>query len=185
MTPTRTWSRHRPEKDPKPTLPGWVACCRGSVLEELRFLGTATLPYARSRGLRARAIYSRFFVKFRPYYILYIMRLSTSRKGRTSCRLKNWNYAWNASYFVTLCTAQRHCYFGRIEGEKMCFSPEGAVADALWHEIKNHAKNVELGSYVIIPNHVHGIITLNDNKHSAVGTRHLSMLPWRHLVPTK
>ena len=47
------------------------------------------------------------------------------------------------------------------------------MADVLWHEIKNHAKNVELGSYVIMPNHVRGIITLNnDIKPVFVGTRH-------------
>ena len=59
----------------------------------------------------------------------------------------------------------------------MCFFPQGAVADVLWREIKNHAKNVELGSYVIMPNHVHGIITLNNDITPAVGTRHVSMLP--------
>jgi len=112
------------------------------------------------------------------------MRLSTSKKGRTSYRLKNWDYSWNASYFVTLCTAQRHCYFGRIEGEKICFSPEGAVADVLWHEIKNHAKNVELGSYVIMPNHVRGIITLNnDIKPVFVGTRHALSLQKQQKQP--
>jgi len=60
----------------------------------------------------------------------------------------------------------------------MCFSPEGAVADVFWREIKNHAKNIDLGSYVIMPNHVHGIITSNnDIKPVFVETR--------RLVPTK
>ena len=54
----------------------------------------------------------------------------------------------------------------------MYFSPEGAVADVLWFEIKNHAENVELDNYVIMPNHIHGIITLNNDIKYTVGTRH-------------
>lgn len=100
------------------------------------------------------------------------MGLFNSRKGRTSYRLKNWDYAWNASYFVTICTAQKHCYFGKIEGGQMCFSPQGAVADVLWSEIKNHAENIKLDNYVIMPNHIHGIITLHNDITPAVGTRH-------------
>ncbi len=98
------------------------------------------------------------------------------RKRRTSYRLKNWDYTWNASYFVTICTDQKLCYFGEIKDGQMHFSPIGSIADMLWHEIKNHAKNVELDNYVIMPNHIHGIITLNNNNHS-VGTRHVSMAP--------
>jgi hypothetical protein len=59
------------------------------------------------------------------------MKLSTSLKGRTSYRLKNWDYSWNASYFVTICTNQKLCYFGEIKGGQMFFAPEGAVADVL------------------------------------------------------
>ena len=58
------------------------------------------------------------------------------------------------------------------------FFTRGAVADVFWREIKNHAKNIDLGSYVIMPNHVHGIITSNnDIKPVFVETR--------RLVPTK
>lgn len=45
----------------------------------------------------------------------------------------------------------------------MHVSPAGAIADVLWHEIKNHAKNIELGEFVVMPNHIHGILILNGN----------------------
>ena len=44
----------------------------------------------------------------------------------------------------------------------MILSPLGIVADALWYEIPNHAKHIELGAVVVMPNHVHGILVLND-----------------------
>ena len=45
----------------------------------------------------------------------------------------------------------------------MLVSPAGAIAHVLWNEIKNHAKNIELGEFVVMPNHVHGILVLNGN----------------------
>ena len=54
----------------------------------------------------------------------------------------------------------------------------GAIADVLWHEIKNHAKNVKLGQFVVMPNHIHGILILDKPNvpthptHPNVGARH-------------
>jgi len=80
-----------------------------------------------------------------------------------SIRLQHWDYGWDAAYFVTICTHQRRCYFGDVISGRMKLSPIGIIADILWHEIKNHAKNVELGAYVVMPNHVHGILILPGN----------------------
>jgi REP element-mobilizing transposase RayT len=55
-------------------------------------------------------------------------------------------------------------YFGVIENGKMQLSNVGVIADLMWYEIKNHANNIELGEFVVMPNHVHGILILNDNK---------------------
>ena len=86
-----------------------------------------------------------------------------------STRLQNWDYGWAASYFVTICTKDRVCYLGDVVNGTMQLSHVGVVADILWHEIKNHAQNVELGAYAVMPNHVHGIIILNESS-NAVGT---------------
>ena len=81
-----------------------------------------------------------------------------------SARLQNWDYRWNANYFITICTAKQEHYFGNISDCIMQLSHVGVLADVFWCEIKNHAKNVELDAFVVMPNHVHGILVLNDKK---------------------
>jgi putative transposase len=88
------------------------------------------------------------------------MTTNHPRRNRKTTRLQKWNYGWAGVYFITICTKHRIHYFGKIENQKMILSPVGIIADILWYEIKNHAKNVELGSFVVMPNHVHGIITI-------------------------
>jgi REP element-mobilizing transposase RayT len=81
-----------------------------------------------------------------------------------SVRLQNWNYGWNAAYFITICARNRECFFGDVVNGKIQLSPVGAIANVLWYEIRNHAKNVELGEFIVMPNHVHGIIILHGRR---------------------
>lgn len=80
----------------------------------------------------------------------------------TSTRLQYWDYSWNAQYFITICTKNREHYFGEIKGEKMILSNIGILADVFWHEIKNHTKGVDLDVFVVMPNHIHGILAINN-----------------------
>lgn len=83
-------------------------------------------------------------------------------KYRTeSFRAKWWDYTWNAAYFVTICTLKRRHYFGKVSNGKMILSGAGVLADVFWHEIKNHHKYVELDAFVVMPNHIHGILIIN------------------------
>lgn len=98
-----------------------------------------------------------------------------------SARLQNWDYSWAGAYFITICTQNREHYFGEIKNEKMILSPIGVIADILWYEIPHHAKNVELEAFVVMPNHIHGILIINsnmdnDNTH-IVETGHALSLP--------
>jgi len=80
-----------------------------------------------------------------------------------SARAAWWNYGWAGIYFITICTAHREHYFGEIiknPGNKMQLSHVGVIADVLWYEIPHHAKYIELGSFVVMPNHLHGILIL-------------------------
>ncbi|MCC6289779.1 MAG: transposase [Chitinophagaceae bacterium] len=88
-----------------------------------------------------------------------------------STRLQNWDYRWNAPYFITICTQNREKYFGEIENGKMILSKQGMLADVLWYEIQHHAKNIDLDEFVVMPNHIHGILILNgnDGKHGNDG----------------
>ena len=79
-----------------------------------------------------------------------------------SARLQSWDYGSNGMYFITICTGDRKHFFGEIRQGKMVLSHVGIIADVLWYEIKNHAKNIELGQFVVMPNHVHGILILDN-----------------------
>ncbi len=78
-----------------------------------------------------------------------------------STRLQHWDYANEGIYFITICTKDRVHYFGEVENGKMVLSNVGVIADLLWYEIKNHAHGIELGEFVVMPNHIHGILLLD------------------------
>ncbi len=79
-----------------------------------------------------------------------------------STRLQKWDYRWQGAYFITICSRNRESFFGEITDGKMKLSGIGIIADILWYEIKYHSKNVDLGAFVVMPNHIHGILILND-----------------------
>src|SRR5690606_19768358 len=78
-----------------------------------------------------------------------------------SARAPWWDYGWAAPYFITICTQNRDNYFGEVINGSMRLSQAGVLADVLWHQIPHHAQNVELGAFVVMPNHIHGILILD------------------------
>ena len=89
-----------------------------------------------------------------------------------SARAQWWDYGWNGAYFVTICTQNRTHFFGEVNDGTMCFSRTGVIADVVWHQIPHHAPFVELGDFVVMPNHVHGIIILDKPDHGAQNDDH-------------
>lgn len=84
----------------------------------------------------------------------------------SSIRAQWWDYGWNGAYFITICTQDRKNYFGEIQNNKMVLSHVGIIADLLWHQIPTHHKNVELGDFVVMPNHIHGILIIDKQLHN-------------------
>ena len=78
-----------------------------------------------------------------------------------SARLKDWDYGSNAPYFVTICTDNKICYFGNVKEGKMYLSDLGQLANKYWLEIENKFPFVVLDHFVVMPNHVHGIIHID------------------------
>src|SRR5690606_40892877 len=78
-----------------------------------------------------------------------------------SARAEWWDYARNGRYYITICTENREHYFGKIVKKTVRLSHVGVIADIMWHEIKNHTKNVKSCVYQVRPNHLHGILHLN------------------------
>ncbi len=87
-----------------------------------------------------------------------------------SQRKKGYDYDLPGAYFVTICLKNRRNLFGKIENGVCEFSWIGKIADGCWIEIPEHFKNVELGEYIIMPNHFHGIVFLYDE--NSVGQTH-------------
>jgi REP element-mobilizing transposase RayT len=78
-----------------------------------------------------------------------------------SARWPAWDYGRNAAYFITICTANRAPYFGQIVNGETAVTPVGQSARDCWREIPAHFPFVLLGEFVVMPNHVHGIIIIN------------------------
>jgi REP element-mobilizing transposase RayT len=85
-----------------------------------------------------------------------------------SARWQDWDYGVNAAYFVTVCTAQREHFFGEITGGEMQLSTIGQTAHDCWTQIPAHFPFVVLDTFVIMPNHVHGIIVIDKSDDAAV-----------------
>ncbi|HRJ55454.1 MAG TPA: hypothetical protein PLV64_04145 [Anaerolineales bacterium] len=87
-------------------------------------------------------------------------KFDPQRHHRRSIRLKGYDYSQEGAYYVTIVTWQREFLFGEIVNKEMRSNQRGQIADACWREIPNHFPHVELGAYVIMPNHMHGIIVI-------------------------
>jgi len=77
-----------------------------------------------------------------------------------SARWAAWNYSNNAAYFVTICTAHRAHYFGEVLNGAMTLTALGRAAADCWREIPAHFPFVVLDEFVVMPNHIHGIIVI-------------------------
>jgi putative transposase len=79
-------------------------------------------------------------------------------------RLPDRNYAANGSYFITICTKNRNHYFGNVVSNQVYLSAIGEIAQKFWVDIPNHFDYTYIDTYVIMPNHVHGIVVIDRPK---------------------
>ena len=80
-------------------------------------------------------------------------------RGQTF-RLKNWDYGSEALYFITICTQDREKYFGEIRSGKMHLSEIGKLAEKFWFEIPNQFDFIQLHEFIVMPDHIHGILEI-------------------------
>jgi putative transposase len=88
------------------------------------------------------------------------MTLYKNRYRIESIRLRNWNYSAPRHYFLTLCAAEKRHYFGKIVNGIVELSDVGRYASEHWTKVPEHFENVRLDEFVVMPNHLHGIIEL-------------------------
>src|SRR5215470_15321429 len=92
------------------------------------------------------------------------MKFDPDRHHRRSIRLRGYDYTRAGAYFVTICTYQRACILGAIEDGVIALSPSGQIVEQCWRSLAHHCLYVELDAFVIMPNHVHGIIVITDHR---------------------
>ena len=81
-------------------------------------------------------------------------------KHRRSIRLKGYEYSRAGAYFVTLCAQDRACLFGEVVDYESRWNDAGRMIQAVWDEMPDHYPGVETDAFVVMPNHIHGIIIL-------------------------
>lgn len=91
------------------------------------------------------------------------MKFDPQKHHRRSIRLPEYNYTKTGAYFVTICTDQRECLLGEIANGSMCLNDIGIIVQACWNNLPHHFTNVLLDSFVIMPNHLHGIIVIHND----------------------
>ena len=89
-------------------------------------------------------------------------------RRRKQIRLKEYDYSQPGAYFITICTKDRMTLFGKIVGGDVIMNEYGKIVGSCWNALTDHYDNIALDEFVVMPNHIHGIIIINDN---AVGAR--------------
>jgi len=97
-------------------------------------------------------------------------------------RLNGHDYSSGGKYFVTICTHCMISYFGNISCDKMFLSESGQIANKLWYEIPKHFPFVSLDEFVVMPNHIHGIIIIEPT--GGLGTVHATSLHRNEFMST-
>ncbi|EGK03208.1 transposase [Dysgonomonas gadei] len=106
---------------------------------------------------------------------------------RRSIRLYEYDYSQEGLYFVTICTQDKVCLFGEIVEEEMVLNDVGKMIDEQWHNLKQYYANIDLHEYIVMPNHIHGIIQIVDDVVGVplVGTRNMGNGQPQGIAPTK
>jgi len=86
------------------------------------------------------------------------------RHHRRSIRLRGYDYSRPGAYFITICTQDRACLFGEIVDGKIRMNDAGKIVHDEWLRTADIRPNVELDAFVVMPNHLHGIIVLHPDR---------------------
>ena len=109
------------------------------------------------------------------------MKYNSGEHHRRSIRLKGYDYSQPGGYFVTIVAQNRECLFGNVVDGEMVLNEAGRIVEWTWYDLSNHVDDIELDEFVVMPNHVHGIIIIHDNRIVGAGSEPAPTEP----APTK
>ncbi len=90
------------------------------------------------------------------------MKYDPDKHHRRSIRLKGYDYSSPGAYFITICTHQRECLFGNIVDSEMQLNPFGQIVQGHRSKLSRHHPHLHLDEFVVMPNHIHGILILSN-----------------------
>jgi len=99
------------------------------------------------------------------------MSYNPDRHHRRSIRIKGYDYSNNGAYYMTICTQNRELLFGNVKNKEMHLNEYGNIANKYWLDLSERYPNIMLDEYIIMPNHIHGIIFIQNNDNT-VGVIH-------------
>ncbi len=105
------------------------------------------------------------------------MAHNEEKHRRRSIRLKDYDYSQAGAYFITICTYKKQCMLGNIINGEMVLNKYGKVVEEEWYRSATIRLEVELDAFVVMPNHIHGIVVIVE---STVGAQGLAPLQIRH-----
>ena len=115
------------------------------------------------------------------------LKYNPDKHHRRSIRLQGYDYSQPGIYFITLCTQNHECLFGEILNGEMRLNEFGKIAHQCWLEIPQHFPHVQLDEFVVMPDHIHGIIVLNNIVVVVVGVQNIEPLQnqnaYQHIIP--
>ena len=99
------------------------------------------------------------------------MSLYKNKYRIESTRLDVWDYSRYGYYFITICTKEKKCFFGNTNGDKILLNILGERIKEIWNQIPLQFPDVQLDEFIIMPNHIHGIVFINRDSINRVSTK--------------
>ncbi len=114
-----------------------------------------------------------------------LVKYDPTRHHRQSIRLKNYDYASSGAYFITLCTHQRQCLFGEIVAGEMQLNLFGEIVAEEWQRTPEIRPNFAIDCWIVMPNHFHGIVIIDQDDRSPSCQRTHDGMPLRNQLQRK
>jgi hypothetical protein len=108
------------------------------------------------------------------------MKFNPKIHHRRSIRLKGYDYSQAGAYFVTIVAWRRECLFGDIVNGEMDLNEFGEIVSQKWQWLETQYEYIELGAWVVMPNHLHGILIIHDDGRG--GSRPAPTLSYNRLM---
>ncbi|MBM3155874.1 MAG: transposase [Chloroflexi bacterium] len=88
------------------------------------------------------------------------MTPNLDKHQRRSIRLKHYDYSQAGAYFITICTYDKECLFGKVTNGEMVLNEYGKVVEEEWYRSGKIRHEIELDAFIVMPNHIHGVVTI-------------------------